>query len=216
MLEQLLNKWVQAHLNNLPAQVTTGIVEDINEDVYTCTIKRDDRPELFNVRLNACEYEGNRFVIVPSADSVVLVCMIESDPAEAMIIACSEIDKVLVVIDDASFEVNSSQISAKLTGAELKVETGKITASVSPMSLIISAAGVSMNGGSLGGLPKISKVKDGMNSIKGYAEAMKSAVATAFQQIPNGGAVAAMNFNSSMSSQSITIPTDMENTNVKQ
>jgi hypothetical protein len=106
-IEDLLIKLLEKHSNRLPAMVTTGTVADVDLATHTCTVERDDRPELFNVRLNASEYTGNRMVNIPAIDSVVLVCMIENDAAEAYLLACSEIDKVLVEIGDTKLELTA-------------------------------------------------------------------------------------------------------------
>ncbi|RKR83187.1 hypothetical protein BDD43_3389 [Mucilaginibacter gracilis] len=107
-IEDLLLKLLQKHVSRLPAQVTTGTVTEVDTDSYTCTVERVDRPELFNVRLNATEFNGNRMVTIPAIDSVVLVCMIENDEAEAYLMACSEVEKVLIVVDTTKFELNTS------------------------------------------------------------------------------------------------------------
>lgn len=90
------------------AQVTTGSVRDVDLVAYTCTVDRMDRPTVFNVRLNACEYSGNRVAAIPSVGSTVLICTIEGHAADAYLLACSDIDQVLIETGSTSFKISQS------------------------------------------------------------------------------------------------------------
>lgn len=101
-------KVLSKHGQRRAAQVTIGTVKEILQDNYTCTISRDDRPELQGVRLNACEFEGNRFVTIPKIGSEVLVCLIDDNPAEAYLLACSEVGNVIITIGETKLKVSDS------------------------------------------------------------------------------------------------------------
>jgi len=237
MIEELLNKLLTKHISRIPASVTTGSIKDVDEDNYTCTVEREDRPTLYGVRLNAVEYTGNRLVVIPKTGSMVLVCMIESDIAEAYLLAYSEVSKVLIKIDTSEFEIKGGSIkgvvgvsSFEITGQKLEAAVGESSVEVTPVNVKASLGASSIellpvavnitgelmiNGGLQGGLPMLTPLKDSLNSLKTYSESMKAAIATAFQQIPNGGSVASMNFNTAMSTKSIVI-SEMENQHAKQ
>ena len=120
MSEELLNRLVQKHIGSMTAQVTTGTVKDVDEDAYTCTVEREDRPTLYGVRLNAVEYTGDRFVLIPTVNSYVLVCMVEGDEAEGYLLATSAIDKLLFAIDTTELEVVAEGFSIKRGDETLK------------------------------------------------------------------------------------------------
>jgi hypothetical protein len=75
------------------------------------------------------------------------------------------------------------------------------------------------NEGKRGGLPMIAELKDNLQSIKEYCEAINAALPTAFTAIGIGsaanGTTAATNYQTAMSGKSIVI-NDMENENIKQ
>jgi len=108
MVEDLLIKLLEKHVRRLPALVTTGKVKDVDLTAYTCTVERVDRPELFDVRLNATEFNGNRMVTIPAIGSNVLVCSIENHKAEVYLMACSQVDKVVMDIGTSAFEVSAA------------------------------------------------------------------------------------------------------------
>ena len=86
------------------------------------------------------------------------------------------------------------------------------------ITMKINADGVVFNGGSLGGLVKIEQLKNNIDSLKSYVEAINSALPSAFTAIGVGPAASgpsgAAAYSSSMSGRYITIQ-DMENQKVK-
>ena len=120
MSEETLNRFVKKHIDSMPANVTTGTVKDIDETAYTCTVEREDRPTLYGVRLNAVEYTGDRFVLIPKQGSYVLVCMVEGDEAEGYLLATSAIDKLLFAIDTTELQVIAGGFSIKRGDETLK------------------------------------------------------------------------------------------------
>jgi len=118
--EELLNRFATKHIGKIPADVTTGTVKDIDEDTYTCTVEREDRPTLYRVRLNAVEYTGDRFVLIPKEGSYVLVCMIEGDGADGYLLATSEIEKLVFAIDTTELQVLAGGFSIKRGDETLK------------------------------------------------------------------------------------------------
>ncbi|MBR4326747.1 MAG: hypothetical protein IKP73_14600, partial [Bacteroidales bacterium] len=75
-----------------------------------------------------------------------------------------------------------------------------------------------INGGNLGGVVNIEDLKDTLNSLKQYCEALKDAVSIGFQSVGEGtsasGSAAKTTFETAMQNQNITIK-DMEDKKIK-
>lgn len=86
-------------------------------------------------------------------------------------------------------------------------------------SLKITEDGIVLNGGKLGGLVKIQEIKDNLDTLKQYCEALTTAtsagIAAVGAAMSANGATGAKAFDTAMSSQSIVFK-DMENEKVKQ
>lgn len=107
------------HSLNITAQITAGVVISIDKD--TCKVERDNLPPLEDVRLNAIE--GNfkdLFLIIPKIGSQVLCATIEGNNEETAIIKYTEIDKVIITIAGAKFEMSAGQFEIKNDKADLK------------------------------------------------------------------------------------------------
>lgn len=114
-------------------RVDVGTVKDVDAVEGTCTVERDGKPELHEVRLNAVIDEGVKdyFRIIPAVGSYVMV--LEMGMAEGVVLATSKIERV-------------------------EIRTGEVT-------LNMTAAGVVMNGGKLGGLIDIGKLTEKVNEL---------------------------------------------------
>lgn len=75
-MEELRRKF-QQRFGDGGDQVFQGTVTEVNEEEFTCTIKRDDLVDYFDVRLRGLvnpDLQG--FAFIPRLDSTVLVCRI--------------------------------------------------------------------------------------------------------------------------------------------
>ncbi|WP_442795311.1 hypothetical protein [Pelobium manganitolerans] len=126
-IEENLTKLFKQHNKAVPALVTTGTVRDVDTAKYTCTVTRIDRPTLYDVRLNAVEYEGSRFVVKPSIGSEVLVCQIESDQAEAYLLAVSKIDELLIKVENTSYLLSANGHAISKADESLKKILNELT-----------------------------------------------------------------------------------------
>ena len=80
-------------------QIFTGTAKDVGD--LTCTVEREGSPALFDVRLNAIDDDLESFLtIYPAEGSAVLVAIIENMKTEAVVIRCSEVEKVKMKIGD--------------------------------------------------------------------------------------------------------------------
>lgn len=102
------------------AVTTVGKVTEINET--TCTVEREnDLPPLTDVRLTATigDFE-NTIIVYPKIDSEVLCLEIENNKAETSIISYTEIEKVAIKINKATFIIENGKFTIKNDKADLK------------------------------------------------------------------------------------------------
>lgn len=96
--EQAVEQVVRKYAENLQIKQTlSGVAKDVTDT--TCTVVRENAPELFGVRLNAIDDDLKSFVtIIPATGSNVLVGIIENLKTEAIVLRCSEVEKVIMKI----------------------------------------------------------------------------------------------------------------------
>ena len=181
-------------------------VDAVDKDARTvdCT-PIDEGAPLLGVNLQANQGSSLGVVSFPRVGSYVVVGFVAggsagvvllTDDIESMEITTAE-DKSRAVIDDDGVRINvGEETSAELT-----------------------ADGIVLNGGSLGGPVILEKIKKNLDQLKKYAETMKSAVSSGLKAVGAGtaanGMTGASAFDGAMSSAIISFE-DMENEKVKQ
>lgn len=167
--EQAFGEMVQALMRSMKgyvadARLSVGKVKEVNLAEGSCDVERDGSPDLYDVRLNAVIDEGitDKFTVVPAVGSLVMVMSL-GEATEAMVVATSKIEKVVIQIGEISVDV--------------------------------SAGGVVMNGGKLGGLIDITKLTEQVNRL---VDAFNGHTHT----IPSGG----INTQGSAAAQSTVTP----------
>lgn len=112
-------KITKQHSQTVTAQVTVGTVAEVNG--HTCKVERENLPPLEDVRLNAIEGDfEDLFLVIPKIGSQVLCATIEDDNEETAIIKYTEIEKVIITIAGARFEMSGGQFQIKNENADLK------------------------------------------------------------------------------------------------
>ncbi|HJC17151.1 MAG TPA: hypothetical protein H9937_04200 [Candidatus Alistipes stercorigallinarum] len=181
-------------------------VDSVDKEARTvdCT-PIDEGAPLLGVNLQANQGSSFGVVSFPRVGSYVVVGFVAggsagvvllTDDIESMEITTAE-DKSRAMIDDDGVRINvGDDISAELT-----------------------ADGIVLNGGSLGGLVILEKIKSNLDQLKKYVETMKSAVSSGLKAVGMGtaanGATGATTFDGAMASAIINFE-DMENEKVKQ
>jgi hypothetical protein len=98
-------------------------------------------------------------------------------------------------------------------------EVESVSIKIGDMTAVMDANGIVFNGGQLNGLVKIQELKDNLNALKQYVEAINSALPTAFNAILAGtaanGALGATSYQGAMAGKVVQIK-DMENDKIKQ
>ncbi|KAA6336890.1 hypothetical protein EZS27_015001, partial [termite gut metagenome] len=93
--------------------VFQGIVTEVNEDEFTCTVRRDDAVDYFDVRLRELvkgDLQG--FAFIPKLESIVLVCRINNSN-ELFVCQFTEIYKVIFTDNDLELKIDLENMDIK-------------------------------------------------------------------------------------------------------
>lgn len=145
VLEQAIEKAISAHIDRLRiAQIITGTAIEVGET--TCTVTRDDAPELTDVRLNAIDDDlQSFFTVYPKNGSNVLVGIIEGLKTEAVVLRCSEVESVKFKTGDNTFVFDSSGL--KLNGTEVVGWINKVYNDMQALKALLKNSPIAGNGG---------------------------------------------------------------------
>lgn len=154
-------------MGDMVRNVIQGVVTEVNEDEFTCTVRVDDAVDYFDVRLRGLVDGGLQgFAFIPKAQSVVLVCPIGGSN-ELFVCQYTEIDKliftdnnlkltidteklelerdnVIITSDDSSTVIKASDATATVNtdGIELKIGSSTITVTSGGLTLKKGGAGL--------------------------------------------------------------------------
>lgn len=124
-------------MGDMVRNVIQGVVTEVNEDEFTCTVRVDDAVDYFDVRLRGL-VNGNLqgFAFIPKMQSVVLVCPIGGSN-ELFVCQYTEIDKVIftdntltVTIDTEKLEITKDDVSITSDGSSTVIKAGDSVATV--------------------------------------------------------------------------------------
>lgn len=111
-LEEIRRKF-QGVFGNDGDTVFQAVVTEVNEDEFTCTVRRDEQVDFFDVRLRGlvnADLQG--FAFIPRLQSVVLACRIGKSN-ELFVCQFTEIDKVIFTDNDLKLVVDLDNINIK-------------------------------------------------------------------------------------------------------
>lgn len=206
-------------LTGSEAHVFPAKVIGIDEDEFTCTVRRDDAVDYYDVRLRALvkgELQG--FAFIPRMGSMVLVAHIGL-AHETYICQYSEIDKVIFTDNDLEMIVDTENIDIhKGDNISLHIDKEIMTIINDNSRIDIKSDVMLFNGGDLRGLVKITELENNLNSLKTFVEAMHRSLPPAFTAVlaalSANGALGAQSYTASMAGKMIRFE-DMENRKVK-
>jgi len=120
-VEKLLEVIRQTGKKNFPINGFTSVGTVSEIDDMTCTVEREGLPPLLDVRLNAIagNFE-NLFLIIPEIGSQVLCLVVEGENAETSIVKYTEIEKIIITIAGARFEMSAGKFEFKNEESDLK------------------------------------------------------------------------------------------------
>ena len=136
-------------------QVLSGVAKDVGESA--CTVERQDAPALYDVRLNAIDDTlESCFTVYPAEGSEVLVAIIENMKTEAVVIRCSEVQKIKAKIGTTEFVIDTDGFRFSRSNEDLKTAMGDL---VTEIQKIIVVQGTGPN------VPALTGIKNRINQI---------------------------------------------------
>ncbi|WP_367867898.1 hypothetical protein [Pedobacter sp. WC2423] len=102
MLQKVFTRTLQGQ-----AVRTIGIGTATNIKENNCTVLRDGQPELLDVQFHATDdTPGSRMIEIPADNSSVIYAIIDNQETDAVLLKCSEIDKVLITIGNMEYHLD--------------------------------------------------------------------------------------------------------------
>jgi hypothetical protein len=160
-LEQAIQSTIQLQADRRQIkQIISGTATNVGET--TCDIKREDAPIIYGARLNAIDDNLESFVTVyPQEGSFVLAGIVENLKTEAVVLRCSEVDRVklkigeqTLLVDKDGFVVNEGKNSglmnidsviswmqkvySDMQALKAQLSTHPVAGNGSPLSLIFN------------------------------------------------------------------------------
>jgi len=128
----------KAVIGSIPVIVTEGVVLAVDRMARTCDVKRENKTELFSVRLNAFLEAGDQVItLYPKVGSKVLCVLIDNDRTDAYILSATDIEEVSGMIGQtkvkwtaAGFVFNDGLLGGMVKPVALKAQLDKLTARV--------------------------------------------------------------------------------------
>ena len=125
-------------MGDMAAHVIQGVVTEVNEEDFSCTVRVDDAVDYFDVRLRGLVDGGLKgFAFIPKCQSVVLVCPIGGSN-ELFVCQYTEIDKLIftdsdltLTIDTEKLELTRGDVTITSDGSSTVIEAGDATTTVS-------------------------------------------------------------------------------------
>ncbi|CAK7073840.1 MAG: hypothetical protein BACD_03512 [Bacteroides rodentium] len=159
--------------------VFPAVVTEVNEEEFTCTVKRDEQVDYFDVRLRGlvkAELQG--FAFIPKLESTVLVCRIGKSN-ELFVCQFTEIDKVVFTDNDLELKIDLENIDIKkgekitihVDAEKLEVvnDKAKVTHEAEALTLLsdqatikITTGGLTLKKGGSGLKKTLDKMLDGI------------------------------------------------------
>ena len=155
-LEQAIEAAIKKNARQLRVnQILAGVVSEIGE--LTCTVTRDDAPDLYDVRLNAVDDNLESYLIIyPVKGSAVLVGIIDGMKTEAVVLRCSEVERVKLKIGETSLLIDKDGFSV-IRQAESLVDA--LTDLIAEIQKVIVVVGTSPN------VAALEQIKTRLNQI---------------------------------------------------
>ena len=172
-------------------------------DEQTCSVLlnvSDEDSPTDGVLLSTVTYNSNGMILTPKLNSTVIVGEVDG-PGKWAVIKCSDLDQLVVIVGEYSLFLYENSMGFDGPGGNFALSHDRIQ----------------MNGGTLGGLVKLTDLVGRLNLIENDLNAIKNAFAS-WVVAPNDGGGALKAIAAAWAGNAIT-PTvngDIENTAVKQ
>ena len=156
MIEEIFQKFLDKHLQNKAIRtIGIGTATEITE--LNCMVLRDGQPELHDVRFHATETKpGSRHIMIPADGSSVIYAIIDNQDTEAVMLMCSEVDRVIYEVGTMKYELDEN-------GHLIQAGNEKLSTALT--DFIDEVAKVIVINGRSPDVPALLKIKNRINKI---------------------------------------------------
>ncbi len=140
--------------------IITGTATEVTDT--SCTLTREEAPELHGVRLNGIDDELESYAtIVPKEGSEVLVGIVEGQKTEGVVLRCSEVEKVIWKCGDTALTFSAGGYKMERSSESLKALLSDILDAINQLTVTTSAgpSGTPINA------PAFSQIKQRLNDL---------------------------------------------------
>lgn len=187
-MEELRRKF-QERFGERGDTVFQAVVTEVDEKEFTCTVRRDEQVDYFDVRLRGlvnADLQG--FAFIPRLQSTVLVCRIGKSN-ELYVCQFTEIDKVVFTDNDLTLVVDTENIDIKkgekitvhVDAEKLEVTNDKVKALQEADALTVTAGSTTVKA-SAGGVT----ITRGASGLKKTLDDMLTAIQALTVTTPHG------------------------------
>lgn len=100
--------------------IFAGVVTEVDAKACTCTLRRDDAVDYFDVRLRSVlDGDTDGYVLIPAKNSTVMVGRIAGSN-ELIVLMCSVVDEVRFTREKVKFHITASGFTIQRDDAGLK------------------------------------------------------------------------------------------------
>lgn len=127
---------------NQRTRIVPALVDQVSMVDSTCTVRDQEDNVIFDVRLRA-ELDGasDGLVVYPAVNSWVLIANIGGSETEWVVVACSEVEKVVVEVDTTVVEVSDAGVRIQRGGDDLKSLLADLLEAVKALTVTCAAPG---------------------------------------------------------------------------
>ena len=165
-------------MGDMVRNVIQGVVTEVNEDEFTCTVRVDDAVDYFDVRLRGLVDGALKgFAFIPKAQSVVLVCPIGGSN-ELFVCQYTEIDKLIFTDNNLKLTVDTEKLELERDNVTITSDDSSTVIKASDATATVNTDGIELKNGSStitvtsGGLT----LKKGGAGLKKTLESMLDAI----------------------------------------
>ena len=130
------------------SNVFQGVVTEVNEDEFTCTVRVDDAVDYFDVRLRGL-VDGNLqgLAFIPKMQSVVLVCPIGGSN-ELFVCQYTEIDKVIFTDNNLTLTIDTEKLELTRDNVTITSDDSSTVIKASDATTTVNTDGIELKTGS--------------------------------------------------------------------
>lgn len=143
-----IRRKLREQMGDMVRNVIQGVVTEVNEEEFTCTVRVDDAVDYFDVRLRGlvkADLQG--LALIPKAKSVVLVCPIGGSN-ELFVCQYTEIDKVIFTDNDLSLTIDTEKLSMARGDMTITSDGSSTVLKAGDATVTVNTDGVEMKTGS--------------------------------------------------------------------